>query len=175
MKKLFLLSLFVCIGILQCLADDFSYTDDNGVTWGCYVTSEDNKTVTINYTLNSGDVVVIPEKVYKGTSDEYTVTALGFSFRDNKTLESVTLPKTVTVLNGSLFSGCSSLREVLNTSQLEGIGSDVFRGCSSLTKVDLSSCTYIGDYAFYICSNLVSVGNLKNCTTIESDAFNGCI
>lgn len=174
MKKLFLLSLFVCIGILQCLADDFSYTDENGVTWGCYVTSEDNKTVTINSASNYGDVVVIPEKVYKGTSDEYTVTALGLSFEDNKTLESVTLPKTVTVLNGSFFYGCSSLREVLNTSQLEGIGSDVFRGCSSLTKVDLSSCTYIGNYAFYICSNLVSVGNLKNCTTIECDAFHGC-
>ena len=179
MKKLFLLSLFVCIGILQCLADDFSYTDENGVTWGCYVTSEDNKTVTINSASNYGDVVVIPEKVYKGTSDEYTVTALGFSFTDNKTLESVTLPKTVTQLGAdswgnAMFQNCVSLKEVLNTSQLEGIGSYVFSGCSSLTKVDLSSCTYIDNYAFSGCSYLVSVGNLSNCTSIGNDAFNGC-
>lgn len=129
MKKLFLLSLFVCIGILQCLADNFSYTDDNGVTWGCSVTSEDNKTVRIYSASNYGDVVVIPEKVYKGTSDEYTVTDLGFTFKDDKTLESVTLPKTVTALNGSMFYDCSSLREVLNTSQLEGIGGYIFMFC----------------------------------------------
>ena len=33
MKKLFLISLLVCVGILQSLA--FDYTDKRGVTWCC--------------------------------------------------------------------------------------------------------------------------------------------
>ena len=180
MKKLFLFSLFVCIGVLQCLAETFDYTDENGVTWGCYITSVDDKTVTINSASNYGDEVVIPEMVYKGTSDKYTVTDLSLFFKDNKTLEKVTLPKTVNMLGGfssygdGMFQNCISLKEVLNTSQLQLIGSYTFSGCTNLTEVDLSSCVYIQSQAFFRCSNLVSVGNLKNCTSIRYSAFEDC-
>ena len=180
MKKLFLFSLFVCIGVLQCLAETFDYTDENGVTWGCYITSVDDKTVTINSASNYGDEVVIPEMVYKGTSDKYTVTDLSLFFKDNKTLEKVTLPKTVNMLGGfssygdGMFQNCISLKEVLNTSQLQLIGSYTFSGCTNLTEVDLSSCVYIQSKAFFRCSNLVSVGNLKNCTSIRYSAFEDC-
>lgn len=80
MKKLFLISLFVCVGILQSLA--FDYTDERGVTWSC---SEAYNYDTQSYTsaqINSasgyGDEVVIPEKVYDGTK-EYTVTSISFT------------------------------------------------------------------------------------------------
>ena len=92
MKKLFLISLFVCVGILQSLA--FDYTDERGVTWSCSETgwNEETQSYTsahINSASGYGDEVVIPEKVYDGTK-EYTVDYISFTFKDNKTLEKVT-------------------------------------------------------------------------------------
>ena len=165
MKKLFLIYLFACIGVLQSLADDFSYTDENGVTWGCRITSEDDKTVTITSATNYGDVVVIPETVYKGTSDKYTVTTLSLSFDNNKTLEKVTLPKTVTSLGYGMFQGCISLKEILNTSQLQYIGGYTFLGCTNLTKIDLSSCVKIYNNTFQGCSNLGSSDKVRGIPT----------
>ena len=91
MKKLFLISLFVCVGILQSFADGFYYTDERGVTWGC-ADDPNSTTVSICDASGYGDEVVIPEKVYNGTK-EYTVTDIRiFTFQDNKTLEKVTWP-----------------------------------------------------------------------------------
>ena len=117
MKKLFLISLFVCVSILQSLA--FDYTDERGVTWSCSGTDYNYETQSytsaiINSATGYGDEVVIPEKVYDGTK-EYTVTSIGYTFQNNKTLEKVTWPSTVTKIPGSMFDGCSSLKAVENT------------------------------------------------------------
>ena len=180
MKKLFLFSLFVCIGVLQCLAqgllDSFTYTDENGVVWTCIASSENDKTATILSAYNYGDAVVIPETVFRGT-DKYTVTHLGdlgSTFKDNKTLKKVTLPKTVTqIYIDGYFENCVNLKEVLNTSQLEKIGANFFKGCTNLEKIDMRSCTNIPRYAFFGCTNLKSI-NLSVCTSIDQYAFTCC-
>lgn len=111
------------MGILSGFAqeDNFSYTDDNGVTWGGYVGYDyetQKEEVCINTTsTNSEEVVVIPGEItYAG--EKYKVTKLGSVFSGNKIIEKVTIPKTVTVLS-STFSGCSALSEVVNTNQLK--------------------------------------------------------
>lgn len=168
MKKLFLISLFVCVSILQSLA--FDYTDERGVTWSC---SEIGTTsVRITSASGYGDDVVIPEKVYNGTK-EYTVTYIQFTFQDNKTLEKVTWPSTVTMIPGSMFNGCSSLKAVKNTRNVTYIYGSAFQSCNNLMELDLGSCKI--DYqAFYGCSRLQSIGESAKCTSVDSYAFNGC-
>ena len=175
MKKLFLISLLVCMGILQSLA--FDYTDERGVTWSCSETgwNEDTQSYTsaiINSAKGYGDEVVIPEKVYDGTK-EYTVTGIGFTFQDNKTLEKVTWPSTVTEIPSCMFQNCSSLKTVENTRKVTYIGFSAFIGCNNLIELDLGSCK-IDDQAFYDCSKLQSIGDFAKCTSVGSYAFKDC-
>lgn len=172
MKKLFLMSLLVCMGILQSFADGFYYTDERGVTWGC-ADYPNSTTVSICDASGYGDEVVIPEKVYNGTK-EYTVTDIRiFTFQDNKTLEKVTWPSTVTGIPGSMFSGCSSLKTVENTRNVTYIGGSAFSGCNNLIELDLGSCK-INSQAFYGCSKLQSIGGSAKCTSVSDWAFGGC-
>ena len=196
MKKLFLISLLVSVGILQSLA--FDYTDERGVTWSCSeLYNSDTQSYTyaqINSASGYGDEVVIPEKVYDGTK-EYTVTSIGFTFQDNKTLEKVTWASTVTEIPYNMFQNCSNLKALENTKKVTSISGYAFNGCNSLMALDLGSCgiddnafygcsklqsigesakcTSVGNYAFYDCSNLKNI-DLSMCTSIGSDAFGNC-
>ena len=197
MKKLFLISLLVCIGILQSLA--FDYTDERGVTWSCSETDYNEETQSytsaiINSATGYGDEVVIPEKVYDGTK-EYTVTSIGFTFQDNKTLEKVTWPSTVTMILFNMFKNCSSLKTVENIKKVTliygyafsdcnnlialdlglcGVMYDAFQGCSKLQSIGESAkCTSVDNFAFRFCSSLEKI-DLSMCTSVGSYAFNGC-
>ena len=168
MKKLFLISLLVCVGILQSLA--FDYNDERGVTWGCYPI--DNTSVRITSASGYGNEVVIPEKVYDGTK-EYTVTSIGFTFQDNNTLEKVTWPSTVTAIPSDMFQNCSSLKTVENVRKVTYISSKAFDGCNNLIELDLGSCG-ISVCAFESCSKLQSIGESAKCTSVGNYAFYGC-
>ena len=161
------------MGILSGFAQEnnFSYTDDNGVTWGGYVgyDYDSQKTeASINTTSsNSEEEVVVPDEIsYEG--EKYKVTKLGSVFSGNKIIEKVTIPKTVTSLS-STFQDCSALIEVVNTSQLKTV-SCAFYNCSSLKSVDLSSCETLGGSSFGGCSQLENVV-LKACKRIEVNVF----
>ena len=161
------------MGILSGFAQEnnFSYTDDNGVTWGGYVgyDYDSQKTeASINTTSsNSEEEVVVPDEIsYEG--EKYKVTKLGSVFSGNKIIEKVTIPKTVTSLS-STFQDCSALIEVVNTSQLKTV-SYAFYNCSSLKSVDLSSCETLGVSSFGGCSQLENVV-LKACKRIEVNVF----
>lgn len=173
MKRFLFFMVLFCMGILSGFAQEnnFSYTDDNGVTWGGYVSYdyETQKTeASINTTsCNSEEVVVIPDEItYAG--EKYKVTKLGSIFSGNKIIEKVTIPKTVTSLS-STFSGCSALSEVVNTNQLKSV-SYAFGNCSSLKSIDLSSCEILGSGSFDGCSQLENVV-LKVCKRIDENAF----
>ena len=170
MKKLFLISLLVCIGILQSLA--FDYTDERGVTWSCGGICSNDPITYITSASGYGDEVVIPEKVYDGTK-EYTVTGITFTFQDNKILEKVTWPSTVTTIPRDMFSGCSSLKAVENTRNVTYIYSSAFQGCNNLIELDLGSCEIVY-HAFYGCSKLQSIGESAKCTFVGDYAFYGC-
>lgn len=163
------------MGILSGFAqeENFTYTDGNGVTWGCYIgyDYDTQKTeVSINTTsCNSEEQVVVPGEVsYAG--EKYKVTKLGSVFSGNKIVEKVTIPKTVTSLSNT-FQDCSALSEVVNTNQLKSVYY-AFNNCSSLKTIDLSSCEKLGSGSFGDCSQLENVV-LKVCKRIEDRVFNG--
>ena len=173
MKRFLFLIVLFCMGILSGFAQEnnFSYTDDNGVTWGGYVgyDYDSQKTeASINTTSsNSEEEVVVPDEIsYEG--EKYKVTKLGSVFSGNKIIEKVTIPKTVTSLS-STFQDCSALIEVVNTSQLKTVFY-AFYNCSSLKSVDLSSCETLGGSSFGGCSQLENVV-LKACKRIEVNVF----
>ena len=173
MKRFLFLMVLFCMGILSGFAQEnnFSYTDDNGVTWGGYVgyDYDSQKTeASINTTSsNSEEEVVVPDEIsYEG--EKYKVTKLGSVFSGNKIIEKVTIPKTVTSLS-STFQDCSALIEVVNTSQLKTVFY-AFYNCSSLKSVDLSSCETLGGSSFGGCSQLENVV-LKACKRIEVNVF----
>ena len=175
MKKLFLISLLVSVGILQSLA--FDYTDERGVTWSCSETNwnEETQSYTSAYITSAtgyGDEVVIPEKVYDGTK-EYTVVEIRFTFQNNKTLEKVTWPSTVTTIPYGMFRGCSNLKVVENIRKVTYIDDNAFEDCNNLIELDLGSCT-IKSQTFYNCSNLQSIGELAKCTSVGIQAFYRC-
>ena len=172
MKKLFLISLLVCVGILQSFADGFYYTDERGVKWGC-ADYPNSTTVSICDASGYGDEVVIPEKVYNGTK-EYTVTDIRiFTFQDNKTLEKVTWPSTVTKIPSDMFQNCSSLKTVENVRKVTSISSNAFDGCNNLIELDLGSFEIYG-FAFNNCSKLQSIGESAKCTSVGNGAFKYC-
>lgn len=194
-----------CIGVLQGFAQDyFTYTDENGVNWECYLGStsitlpdgtwKDSTYVNIYSASNYGDDVTVPEIItYNGKS--YTVAELGSVFSNNQTLKKVTLPKSSISLNHTFYK-CTLLSEIVNTEQIKRCENLTFSNCSSLKSIDLSNCeslgcgdfedcknlqsvnlrkcTYIDSYAFRGCSSLQSVGDISNCTTIREEAFHFC-
>lgn len=181
MKRLSLLSILLCTCLIQAFA--YEWTDGNGVTWTFsqqnYSWDENgvntnHKLWTITGVANYGDEVVVPETVYDGVTP-YTVEAIyGGLFKDNLTLNSVTLPTTIKLISGSAFQGCTALTTITGTANCEQIGHDAFNGCSSLSSIDLTNCLHIRYYAFYNCNSLTTIGSLANCSIIEHEAFQYC-
>ena len=201
MKKIFLLSLMLYLTVVSAWAD-YSYTDENGVTWGFTVEGAEATLTTVS---GEGEDVIIPEMVYDGET-AYMVVATkdgrGIYIRDfeglfyKKAIKTVTLPSTLKSLGIGTFCKCSNLTSVVNLSASTSIGGYAFSGCSNLTSVgdqsartsigdyafyncgltsiDLSACTSIGEAAFSGCSSLTSVGDLSACTSIGISAFENC-
>lgn len=82
-----------------------------------------------------------------------SVTSIGMNaFSKCKTLHSVTLPAGLTILNSGTFSGCENLSFVSIPEGMQKIGANVFQDCKSLSTVEIPvSVTEIGSYAFYNC------------------------
>ena len=87
-------------------------------------------------------------------------------------MESVSLPSSVTSIGNYAFQNCSSLTSVTIPSGVTSIGGSAFYYCYTLTSVSLpSSVTSIGNSAFSNCNNIVSVVIPYGVTTIDASAF----
>ena len=79
-------------------------------------------------------------------------------FCPTKKQGAVTLPNTVTTIDGEAFDGCDLLTGVNMPSSVVTIGDWAFAGCEGLTSLTIpDSCTTLGDGAFSGCSKLKSV------------------
>jgi hypothetical protein len=91
-----------------------------------------------------------------------SVTSIGAgAFYGCESLTAITIPYGVTHLYDSVFQNCGSLVSFGIEGDLVYIGAAAFAGCTALENFTLengfSSLEYIGEYAFYYCSNLSGV------------------
>ena len=90
-------------------------------------------------------------------------------------LQSVTIPDSVTSIDESAFSWCTSLQSVIIPDSVTSIGNKAFSDCKSLQSVTIpDSVTSISDSAFSGCSSLQSVTIPDSVTSIGRRAFSKC-
>ena len=90
-------------------------------------------------------------------------------------LQSVTIPDTVTSMGSNAFYSCYSLQSITMPSSVTSVVSNAFYACNSLQSVTIpSSVTNISSGAFYYCYSLQSITIPSSVTNIYSTAFYYC-
>ncbi len=103
------------------------------------------------------------------------VEVLPYYFVSGSKITEVSIPNSVTAINGEAFSYCSNLTSIEIPNSVTLIGSSVFQNCSSLTNIELpNSITNIYRMTFYGCSELKSINIPDSVKTIGVHAFNNC-
>ena len=173
---------------------------DQSELWDISLKSDD--TIEIKKYKGSEAEVVIPDEL-KCNDCFYKVEKIGWAaFRDNVSLQKLTISENIKEIDSQAFSGCTNLTSVnfAGTSKLqtigdtafygdtalkaitipadvETIGMNAFRGCTGLENVDLTNAvklTVINSSAFYDDTALKNITIPKNVESIESNAFAGC-
>ena len=183
-QKLWMFIAVLCASLSASAYDFYDFRSD-----GLYysILSEEDRTVAVTYHSNyvSGDIEIPRKVIYN--SKTYTVTSIGDNaFSGCHSLESVTIPNSVTSIGCSPFYGTSKLKNIdvypenANYSSIDGIlyNKDVTKLiCCPGAKISVTipnSVTSIGNYAFSYCSNLASVTIPNSVTSIGDDAFYVC-
>ncbi len=153
---------------------------------GIYYTITGDRTVEVawNPYMYSGSVIIPAMVSYNGTVYQVKSIDSG-AFGECTGLTSVTIPSSITTIEGYTFAGCTGLTSVTIPNSVTSIGDYAFYGCSSLTSVTIpNSVTTIGDAVFVCCSGLTSIsvasGNTvydsrNNCNAIIETASNTLI
>lgn len=104
------------------------------------------------------------------------VVAIGeAAFRDNKTLQSITLQEGIITVGNNAFNGCDELKEVSIANTVAQIGSAAFADCVALTEITVpGSVVTVGNSAFKGCTSLTGVILNDGVKNIEPYAFNAC-
>ena len=163
----------------------------NGIS---YDYSFSNKTAAVRSVYATGHVN-IPSSIYVETyysdgtvaqSGTLSVVSIGeYAFRNRTGITKVTIPNSVTSIDGLAFYGCTDLTSIVvaggnpnfdsrnNCNAIIATASNtLICGCKNTTIPN--SVTSIGGYAFLGCSGLTSVTIPNSVTSIGNSAFSGC-
>lgn len=114
-------------------------------------------------------VEILPE--VEGVKVE-TINASAFQ---DKNIESVTIPDTITDIGQFAFAGCKCLKEVHFSKNLESIWNYAFFYCVLLESISFpDSVLTIGRDAFYFCKALKKVVLPNNLKRLGENAFSNC-
>lgn len=112
------------------------------------------------YKSDNSGFVTIPKKItYDGLTGVVTG-ILGSAFQGETDLTKVSIPESVSVIDGGAFYCCRNLRTVVfdGTSRLKTIGYQAFGSCNTLNTFEIpNSVTTIEQGAFSYCDSLTSV------------------
>ena len=106
---------------------------------------------------------------------EGTEVICDYAFWLCESLQSITIPNSVTSIGDGAFKMCKSLQSVTIPNSVTSIGKEAFSSCDSLQSITIpNSVKSIGHQAFYNCESLQSVTIPNSVTSIEDHAFSGC-
>ncbi len=119
--------------------------------------------------------ITIPE-VIKHNDIEYRVTTIGKNaFYDCSSIQSVSIPNSVTNFEDFAFYECTGLKSISIPDCVTNIGVNTFSGCTGLKSISIpNSVTNIDICAFADCTNLLSVSIPSSVTTIKNYTFYRC-
>ncbi len=142
-----------------------AWTDEFGVKYskdGKKLLRSTNRDLIKNYTIRQGTRSIC-DSAFAG--DVFS----------RLSLQSITIPDSVTSIGDHAFSGCSSLQSVTIPNSVTSIGGRAFLGCSSLHSVTISdSVISIGGSAFCGCKSLRSVTIPESVINIKENPFSYC-
>ena len=135
--------------------------------------------------LPTGGFVAIGARAFVGKQNRYLESVLvpeGVSvikaeaFAGAKNLRTVFLPTSSNIgLSQGVFKGCTRLREVANSAQINSIGAEAFANCTALQGIEFGKELHrIGEGAFANCSSLTSVDLPIGIREVGKGAFAGC-
>ena len=139
-------------------ADEGNGADnDNGLFYTLWADGTASVSVH-NYARNTLTRAVIPEYV-ELEGKTVPVTKID-GFASCKSLQTVSIPKTVVELSSLAFYNCESLKEVVLPNSVRTIGMQAFMGCTSLENIVIpESVETISDGAFMGCVTDIEVSN----------------
>ena len=144
-------------------ADGLLYQADDAEAW--LVGAADGTTsVAVKDELAIADGVVLP------------VTRVDCTFKDNKQIQSISIPAAVTSLGAEFASGCEALQTVTFRagSQLQTIGASAFQG-TALQAIEIpEGVTALPDKCFYQCASLESIDLLGQVGKVGMSCFYQC-
>ena len=122
------------------------------------------------YNGNDNDVV-IPSEI----DGKKVIRIASRAFRDCYSLESLTIPNSVTSIGDSAFSECIRLTSLTIPNSVTSIGHSAFYDCNSLESLTIPySVTSIGISVFCFCNSLTSLTIPDSVTSIGHSAFSDC-
>ncbi|KAK8889000.1 hypothetical protein M9Y10_033742 [Tritrichomonas musculus] len=133
---------------------------------------------TLQEIIISSDTTIIDQDAFRGCSSLSKITFPENIESIGKTCFYECNPKVEIfgkIIPKNAFLECSTLQEIIISSDTTIIGQDAFRGCSSLTKVTIpDSVTIIKNNAFQECSKLPEIVIPSSITSIGDSAFLSC-
>lgn len=176
-KRMSVLSLEVVMMVVLCFAvgaglkDTYKFKVPHSDSYnGFLYTLDENMQITLtSYSVDEKEVV-IPSEI-----EGRQVVGIGTAFRDNKNVEKIYIPDSVTSIGSSAFENCTSLTSVTIPDSVTSIGDEAFKNCNSLTSITIpGGVMSVGYSAFYGCELLAEITMPDNVTSIGDEAFLCC-
>lgn len=155
-------------------ADPFTQTDttpSNGIT---YIAKSDGTYMVTNFSATSTDKNIVIASEHNGVP----VTAIGNNAFENKNIESVVIPASITYIDSFAFFNCRKLRTVTfaENSKLQTIEHSAFLQCFALDNVVIPQGTIaIKDRAFRLCNSLKNISIPDSIKDMGIKVFDKCI
>ena len=145
-----------------------------------YYTTIDGETIHVNLGLWDG---LAGTRVLSNTYENgigkivfnRDLNGIGDMFRACHTLETMTLPTSITHIDEHAFDNCGNLISVAMSENVAWIGEHAFSGCKKLADVNLPpSVKEIKEWAYMNCESLTEVALHEGLESLGDGAFENC-